>query len=188
MVNYIKGSENGYTFDTCVGIKISENPNLINLLKCHLNIEKSDIHLTSQTVFEASRLGHNFDHVSKQIQTTFGVNVIQGHITKDMQDDSDYLENICPTLHTGDSQILAYTRSTGTTLVTCDRGLTEAAISSGVQVINPDLLLCNKFENNIKSKIQVIAKQVRVQPIRAKQEMISQLLKPGKKIIWRSFV
>ena len=44
MVNHIKGSQNGYTFDTCVGIKISENPNLINLLKCHLNIEKSDTH------------------------------------------------------------------------------------------------------------------------------------------------
>ena len=102
-----------------------------------------------------------FDHILKQIQITFGVNVIHGHITKDMQDDSDYLENICPTLHTGDSQILAYTRSTGTTLVTCDRGLTEAAISSGVQVINPDLLLCNKFENNIKSKISKIFQNFR---------------------------
>ena len=181
------GSQNGFTFDTCVGIKICENPNLGSLLSCRVNFENSKIHLSSQTIFEAKRLGHNVEIVSKQIQRTIGAKVITGIITPDMRNDAEYLEDVCPTLHKGDSQILAYARATGTILITCDKGLAEAAIMSGVQVVNPDLLPSNSFTNNVKSKFQIIVKKVTVKPIVAKQQIKSQLLKPGKKIIWRSF-
>ena len=187
MVGNIKGSQNGFTFDTCVGIKICENPNIGNLLECRVNFENSNIHLSFQTIFEAKRLGHNIDHISKQIQNTIGANIIRGYITNDMQDDADYLESVCPTLHAGDSQILAYARATGTTLITCDKGLAKAATLAGVCVVNPNLLPCDKFTNNTKSKFHSIVKQVIVKPAIAKQQIKSQLLKPGKKIIWRSF-
>ncbi len=189
MVDKTDRSTNGFTFDTCVGIKICENQNFGSLLACRVNFERSDIHLSSQTIFETKRLGYDIGHISKQIQKMIGTNIIiNGHITNDMQNDADYLLTVCPTLHPGDSQILAYTRATGSTLITCDRGLAEAATLSGVKVVNPDLLLYDKFENNTKSRIRVIFKQVIVKPTFAKQQIKSQLLKPGKKIIWRSFV
>lgn len=187
MTQIAVGSQNGFTFDTCVGIKICENPNLGSLLSCRVNFKNSKIHLSSQTLFEAKRLGHNVEHISKQIQNTIGAKVITGIITTDMRNDADYLEDVCPTLHRGDSQILAYTRATGTTLITCDKGLAEAAILSGVQVVNPDLLPANTFTNNVKSKFQIIVKKVTVKPTIVKQQIKSQLLKPGKKIVWRAF-
>ena len=188
MVGNIKGSQNGYTFDTCVGIKICENPNIGNLLACRVNFENSSIHLSSQTVSEVGKLGRDIDHISKQVQSAIGANIISGCITSDMQDDADHLESVCPTLHTGDSQILAYARATGTTLVTCDRGLEEAASLSGVKVINPDLLPCDALAKKTKSRFHGMVKKVIAKPVVAKQKVKSFALKPGKKIIWRTFV
>ena len=189
MVGNIKGSQNGLTFDTCVGIKICENPNIGNLLECRVNFENSDIHLSSQTVFEVKRLGHDIDHISKQIQSTIGANIISGYITNDMQNDANYLESVCPTLHTGDSQILAYARATGTTLITCDRGLIEAASSTGIQVVNPDLLPCTALTKKVtKSIFHGMVRKVVAKPKITKRKAKSFALKPGKKIIWRSFV
>ncbi len=189
MVGNIKGSQNGFTFDTCVGIKICENPNIGNLLECRVNFENSNIHLSSQTIFEAKRLGHDIDHISKQIQTIIGANVISGYITNDMQDDANYLESVCPTLHAGDSQILSYARATGTTLVTCDRGLVEAASSSGVKVVNPDLLPCNALVRKVtKPRFHGIIRKAIRKPVIAKQKVKLFALKPGQKILWSSFV
>jgi hypothetical protein len=142
------GTKNNFTFDTCVAIKIFENPNMSNFLSCRLNLKGSKIHLTSQTVFEVKNIGYDFEKISKYIQQTIGVSIITGHITADMENDAEYLESICHTLHFGDSQVLAYSRSTGTILITCDRGLAEAARTSHTHVVNPDLLHCNEFVTN----------------------------------------
>ena len=141
---------NGHTLDTCVAIKIFKNPNLGIFLLYHLNLKSSKIHLTSQTVFEVKKLGYDFEQILKNIEQIIGVNVVIGYITDDMENDAEYLENICPSLHFGDSQILAYSRATNTTLITCDRGLTEAAQISNVNFANPDLLHFNDFERNVK--------------------------------------
>ena len=188
MSDNIKRSQNGFTLDTCVGIKICENPNVGNLLDCRVNFENSSIHLNSQTIFEAERLGHDIDLISKQIQRTVGVNVIRGYITSDMQDDAEYLESACPTLHAGDSQILAYARATGTTLITCDKDLAEAADLSGVKAINPDLLPCDALAKKVpKSRFHGIVKKATAKPVVAKHKVMSISVKPGQKILWRSF-
>jgi hypothetical protein len=149
----LKRLENGHTFDTCIAIKIFENPNISNLLSCRLNLKDTKIHLTSQTVFELKKLGYDYDQISKHIEQTIGVSIITGHITEDMENDAECLESICRTLHFGDSQVLAYSKSTGTTLVTCDRGLVEAARISNVSVVNPDLLHCNESATNARKSI-----------------------------------
>ncbi len=191
MNNNIKRSQNGFTLDTCVGIKICENPNVGNLLNCRVNFENSSIHLNSQTIFEAEKLGHDIDHISKQIQSTVGggVNVIRGYVTSSMRDDAVYLESVCPTLHAGDSQILAYARATGTTLITCDKDLAEAAGLSGVVAINPDLLPCDALAKKTpKSRFHRIVKKAAAKPVVAKHKVMSTLsVKPGQKILWRSF-
>jgi hypothetical protein len=179
--------EKNFTFDTCVGIKICENQNLGNLLACRVDFKDSQIHLSSQSIFEAQRLGYDIESISKQIQNTTGAKIVFGKITDTMYDDAHYLESVCPTLHSGDSQILAYARATGTTLITCDRCLVTAAKLSGVNVLNPDLLPCDQIAKNTKSKYSIIVKKAISKPQIVKQKVKSQLLKPGKKIIWRSF-
>ena len=181
-------SENGFTFDTCVAIKMCENPNLGSLLTCRMDFENSRIHLSSQTVSEAKRLGYDVDHISKQIQRAVGAEVIFERVSYEMYLDSQYLEKMCPTLHFGDSQILAYARASGTTLVTCDRDLAKAARISDTKVINPDLLPCDEIAKNTKTRYYGLVKNAIPKPAIVKQKAKSLLLKPGKKIVWRTFV
>jgi hypothetical protein len=183
--NYTIG--HNYTIDTCVGIKICENANVGNLLSCRIDFTNSTIHLSSQTVLEANRLGYDVDAVSKQIGKSTGAKVVFGSITGPMIGDAEYLERQCPTLHSGDSSILAYVRATGTTLITCDRGLAEAATVSGTKVINPDLLPCDAIESSAKSKYTKLVRRVIAKPVTATKKAKSLILKPGQKIIWRSF-
>ena len=187
LLSMVKGiNEHNYTFDTCVGIKICENLNVGNLLSCRINFENSTIHLNSQTLMEANRLGYDVDSVSQQIKKSIGAKIVFGTVTDEMVSDASYLQTKCPTLHDGDDQILAYARATNTTLVTCDKGLAEAAILCDTQVINPDILSCNKIRLK-KSKIQKIVDRAIRKPSEAKQKVKSFVLKPDQKIVWRSF-
>jgi hypothetical protein len=128
--------------------------------------------LSSQTIFEIKKLGYDFEHISKNIQQTIGVSIITDCITEDMQNDADYLETLCPTLHFGDSQILAYSKVAGTTLITCDRGLAEAARISNVSVVNPDLLHCSEFGIDVKkTKLQGSVRKAITRPSHAKQKL-----------------
>ncbi|MBT4326418.1 MAG: hypothetical protein HOD60_05855 [Candidatus Nitrosopelagicus sp.] len=181
-------SQNRFTFDTCVGIKAFESPNVGSLLACRVNFDGSEIHLSSQSVFEAKRLGFDVDAISEQIQTSTGARITFGKITTEMYDDAYYLEGVCPTLHSGDSQILAYVRATGTILITCDRGLVQAAMLCGVSVINPDLLPCDQIARKVKSKYSGIVRKVIRKPQIVKHKVKKFALKPGQKIVWRSFV
>ena len=156
-------NKHNYTFDTCVGIKICENANVGNLLSCRINFESSIIHISSQTILEANRLGCDVDAVTKQIKDSLGAKVVFGNVTSQMIQDAKYLETKCPTLHDGDSEILAYARATGTTLITCDK------IGLG------------------KSKMQKIVDKAIRKPSEVKQKVKSLVLKPGQKIVWRSF-
>jgi predicted nuclease of predicted toxin-antitoxin system len=178
--------EHNYTFDTCTGIKICENPNVGTLLSCRINFENSTIHLNSQTVIEANRLGYDINSISKQIKESIGAKVIFGSITHLMIQDAKYLDTKCPTLHNGDDYILAYARATNTTLVTCDKGLAEAATLSGTKVVNPDLLPCEKMGLR-KSKLEKIVDKAIRKPSVIKQKVKLLILKPGQKIVWRSF-
>jgi len=177
---------NDSTFDSCVAIKILENPNVGDMLSCRMNFANSTVHISSQTILEASRLGYDVDSISKQIKKSIGAKIVLGTVTSEMVQDAAYLETMCPTLHNGDSQILAYARATNTTLVTCDKGLAEAAILSGTKVVNPDLLPCEKIGLG-KSRMQKIVDKAIRKPSEVKHKIKSLALKPGQKIVWRSF-
>ncbi len=184
MVN--KLNKHNYTFDTCVGIKICENLNVGNLLSCRINFENSTIHLSSQTVGEANRLGYDINFISQQIRKSIGTKIIFGSITDAMIRDASYLETHCPTLHDGDDYVLAYARATNTILVTCDKGLVKAAIMSGTKVINPDILPCKEIGLE-KSQMSKIVNRAISKPSEVKQKVKSFILKPGQKIVWRLF-
>lgn len=184
MVNHL--NEHNYTFDTCVGIKICENPNVGNLLSCRINFDNSTIHLSSQTVLEVNRLGYDINSISQKIKKSIDAKIVLGAITDGMIQDASYLEIHCPTLHDGDDYVLAYARATNTTLVTCDKGLAKAAMMSGTKVINPDILPCKEIGLE-KSQISKIVDRAIHKPSEVKHKVKSFILKPGQKIVWRSF-
>ena len=188
MQDTLVGSKNGFTLDTCVGIKICEIPNLGALLSCRLNFKNSVIHLNSQMILESKNNNYDINLISKQITSSTGANVVFGCITDDMENDSEYLLMLCETLHRGDSQILAYARATETTLITCDKGLATAAKFCGVNVVNPDTLPCDQITEKVKkSKFHRIVQNAISKPLKVQNKVKLFTLKPGQKIVWRSF-
>ena len=187
MVGKTNRSENGFTFDTCVGIKLCKNPNLVNLLTCRLDIGTSKIHISSQTIVETRRLSYDIYYIIKQIELT-GAQVIRGHITDEMKRHADYMESQYSMLHAGDSEILAYAHATGTTMVTCDRDLACATKLSGIDAVNPDLLPCDRLAKNSKLPFRRIVNKARQKQIEIKQKIKkSMTVKSGEKILWRAF-
>jgi hypothetical protein len=188
MEDTLAGSKNGFTLDTCVGIKICDIPNLGNLLACRLNFKDSEIHFCSQMISESKNNYYDINLISKKITSSTGANVVFGSITDDMENDAEYLLALCETLHAGDSQILAYARATKTTLITCDKGLAAAAKFCGVNVVNPDTLPCDQITKKVKkSKFNLTVKNIISKPLRVQNKVKSFTLKPGQKIIWRTF-
>lgn len=178
--------QNEFTLDTCVSIKLCENPNFADFLACRIGLRGSIVHLSSQTLNELTRLCYGVEYVTEKIQG-MGARVIMGPITNKMKNEADYLESKCQTLHEGDSQILAYARTTRTTLVTCDRGFVCAAESVGTGVINPDLLPCDERTKNVRSKFRRIVRKASRKPSETRHKTRSLILKPSHKIVWSAF-
>ena len=178
-------SKNGFTLDSCVVIKICENPNLANLLACRINFEDSPVYLNSQTVYELQNHGYSLDKVYKILRTTLGTTIVYEEITEEIKNYAIYLQSIYPTLHAGDAEILAFSQTKSTTLVSCDKGLLKAAKSAKTEFVNPDILPCDEIAKKTKTKFySVIKNAVKTSPSQIK----SIANKPAKKIIWRSFV
>ena len=151
-------SNTRYTFDTCIGIKMVENPNFASLLSCRLDHENSTVSLTSQTALELDRKGYDFASVSARIHECLGVDIVYTIINEEMRSVAKCLKLTCPTLHDADSLILADSKLNGTTLVTCDRDLTTAANLVGVCVINPDVIATDTNAPNPTSRYTCIVR------------------------------
>lgn len=176
-------SPSNYTFDTCIGIKMCENPNFGSLLKCRLSFDNSVVHLCAQTILEADILKYDSEKFFRLIEDVFGATTIEGEVTDEMKRRAVYLEKTHHKLHYGDNYILAYAEATGTILITCDRGLASAAKSIDVTVINPDLMATNASGRGVRSRFHKTVKDA-IKKQSAKQ--VGRLVQ-DKKIIWRSF-
>ena len=161
-------AKSGFTLDTCVVIEICKNQNVASLLSCRFDITDTTIHMCAQALLEIERLGYNVDAVLERIQKSMGVKIVQGVVTDEMIKDVEYLRGKCSTLHNGDDQILAYARSTCTTLVTKDKGLAQAAKMIDTLVINPDVLACDRARLRKKSKMRKIVDNTAYKPTTAK--------------------
>lgn len=176
-------SQSDYTFDTCIGIKMGENPNFGSLLKCRLDFEGATVHLCTQTILEASNLRYDSGEFFEIIEETLGATAIEGPITEEIRQRAGYLVNRYSTLHHGDNLILAYAEAAGTTLVTCDKKLARTAELIGVEVINPYLLASDHSGRRFRPRVQKSLKKA----IKNQTSKHVGKLVPGKKIIWRSF-
>jgi len=177
------GSEVGYTPDTCVLVKICENPNVGNLLNCRVNFEGSVVYLNSQSIAEADRLGYGLDQIYSIMKSTFGPKVVFGEITTPMLVDAKNMQRKCQTLHAGDAEILAFAKETCSTLVSCDKGLVEAAKEVGVSFINPDVLPCSEITRRPRSRWYRVVKDA----VKTVNESPQKIKTPIRKITWEAF-
>ncbi len=195
-VKRITGKEKSYTLDTCVIIKICENPNIGNLLNCRINFNNTKIFLNSQSLFEAKNNGYDYDYVYQTLKKSFDADIIYEEISENLKQYAIILENLHSTLHPGDSEILAFAESKHSVLLSCDKGLIFAAKNAGVKFINPNILPCNvinkerkifkKLKNRINSSISINTKLLHDKITSTKQK--NKGPKQVKKIIWNTFV
>ena len=75
MEDTLAGSKNGFTLDTCVGIKICDIPNLGNLLACRLNFKDSEIHFCSQMISESKNNYYDINLISKKITSDQSIKI-----------------------------------------------------------------------------------------------------------------
>ena len=195
-VKRITGKEKSYTLDTCVIIKICENPNIGNLLNCRINFNNTKIFLNSQSLFEAKNNGYDYDYVYQTLKKSFDADIIYEEISENLKNYAVILENLHSSLHPGDSEILAFAESKHSVLLSCDKGLIFAAKNAGVKFINPNILPCNvinkerkifkKLKNRINSSISINTKLLHNEITSTKQK--NKGPKQVKKIIWSTFV
>ena len=177
---------NNYVLDTCAAIKIVDNPNFLSMLSCRLNLKNSRIILCSQMIFEFHKNGFDLDILVKILESV-QTKVDFKRCTYKIHQKAIYLESLCNSLHSGDSEILAIAYDKKFDLISCDKGLVNAAKQFNIKNVNPHMMISNidtkrsrtSYFATVKKVIQEKKKQVVNTP--------STLLKPGQKIIWRSF-
>ena len=168
-----------YTLDTCICVKIVQNPNFVNLLKLHINSKNSSVYVNEQVVKEIQRkFGYEINHLLGHLKSSLGVDVFYGNITDKIETDAKYLLKHT-SVHNGDAQILAFARDNDSILISCDKDLINAAISVGVSTINPDQLHIGNLEFQINKGHDRIAQTV--------EKISKQIKKPIKKITWELF-
>ena len=66
-----------YTLDTCICVKVMQNPNFVNLLKLHIDPENSSVYVNEQVVKEIQRkFGYEIDHLLGHLKSSLGVDII----------------------------------------------------------------------------------------------------------------
>ena len=198
----ITGNEKNYTLDTCVIIKICENPNIGNLLSCRINFHDSKVFINSQTVYEAKKHGYSFENVYQSLRDTLGTKVVYEEISENLKNYADVLESLHPTLHAGDAEILAFAQSKHSVLLSCDKGFLIAAKRIGVKFVNPDILPCDVIAKKVKTRYYRVVKNSLKENSQTKNNLKhdtfikktvndktkSSVNKPIKKIVWSSFI
>ena len=168
-----------YTLDTCICVKIVENPNFVNLLKLHIDSQNSSVYVNEQVVKEIQRkFGYEINHLLGHLKSSLGVDVFYGNITDKIETDAKYLLKHT-SVHNGDAQILAFARDNDSILISCDKDLINTAVSVGVSTINPDQLHTGNLEFQINKGRDKITQTV--------EKISNQVKKPIKKITWELF-
>ena len=183
-----------YVLDSCIGRRCYETPEYLDMLKMRVDFNASKTVFTSVSVFEIDkRSEYGFDAVQSKMESFLGGKIETEKITYDMSQLGMWLRDNNEGLHLPDDRILAYAMLTDSVLITCDKGLEQAARNVGHDVINPDNTIIDFAKTTsalvklAQSKVLLIRQKMN-KPTQTINKVKSLALKPGKKIIWRSFV
>jgi hypothetical protein len=185
-----------YVLDSCIGRRCYENPAYCDMLRIKVSdLSTATTVFTSVSAYEINkRAEYDFKELCSQLESVIDSEIPIQEISYDMHQLGIWLCDNIKGLHLPDNQILAYAMLTDSVLITCDKGLENAAICAGQDVINPDRTvieyaktktdfskLAQKKVNQLKHKICIPAKTFRTLPAKAIQKSV-------RKITWSTFV
>ena len=113
---------------------MAKSPKMIENLKNEFELDDSEIIITSQTRKEIEKMGMNYDVIVNSVSEKLGVQITNMEITKEIKQNSKFLNETFKNLHCGDDAILAAAITTKSTLITADRVLVKCAKKAGCQV------------------------------------------------------
>jgi hypothetical protein len=181
--------------DSCVGRRCYENPAYFDMLKMKVpNLSTSTTVFTTVSEYEINkRAEYGFEELHLQLESSIGSEIPIEKISYEMHQLGIWLCDNIEGLHLPDNQILAYAMLTDSVLITCDKGLENAAMSAGQDVINPDRpiitraitktdfsKLVQKKVSQIKQKMYIPAKTFKTLPAKTLQKSV-------RKITWDTF-
>ena len=184
-----------YVLDTCIGKKCYDNPAYCDMVKTKVpDLSTSTIVFTSVSVYEINkRVECGFDELRSQLESAIDSEILIQKITYDMRKFGILLCDNIPELHFPDNEILAYVMLTNSVLITCDKGLEEAAKLVNQDVINPDRTITEytKIRTNFSKLAQDKVNQIKQKrPVLAPttQESLLEIFKKSAgKITWETF-
>tara|TARA_Y100000590_G_scaffold67592_2_gene73464 strand:+ start:580 stop:960 length:381 start_codon:yes stop_codon:yes gene_type:complete len=115
-------------------VYMAKSPKMIENLKNEFELDDSEIIVTSQTRKEIEKMGMNYDVIVNSVSEKLGVQITNMEITKEIKQNSKFLNETFKNLHCGDDAILAAAITTKSTLITADRVLVKCAKKAGCQV------------------------------------------------------
>ena len=135
-----KNKTEGFTLDTCFLINSWENPNIASYFKTYFNLNNKKIYINEVSIHEAERNGYDISAIILKLRKILSVKIIISEVTITIRILGNKLESYCQFLHPGDSAILAFAKTTRTTLVTYDKDLITSCEELGVQSLNLNTL------------------------------------------------
>ena len=178
-----------YSLDTCSARKIVENPNYLTCTKMYLDFSDSKILLNETAIYEFGKQISEIDSINSidemitKIESSLGVEVEVRNNSEEVKQLANDLVNELGQdgLHRPDNLHMAFSIINKTTLLSCDGALIHCCEKKRHSCINTNKMAT---DSNTKVKESKFEKLVRaVQP-----KVKSTILKPGQKIVWRSFV
>jgi rRNA-processing protein FCF1 len=115
-------------------VYMAKSPEMIENIKNEFELGDSEIIVTSQTRKEIEKMGMNYDSIINSISEQLGVQITNMKITKEIKQNSKFLNETFKSLHCGDDAILAAAITTKSTLITADQALVKCAKKAGCQV------------------------------------------------------
>ena len=182
-------------FDSCAGIRCYDNPAYCDMLKTKVSgLSTSTIVFTSVSVYEINKnVKCGFDELHSQLESAIDSEILIQKITYGMKELGLWLRNHMPVLHIPDDQILAYAMLTNSVLITCDKGLEEAAKLVNQDVINPDRTIIEyakirtSFSKLAQNKVNQIKQKIPVLAPTTSESLLDIFKKSAGKITWETF-
>ena len=184
-----------YISDSNIGIHCYDNQAYCDMLKTKINdFTTSTIVFTSVSVYEINkRVECGFDELHSQLESAIDTEILIQKITYGMKELGLWLRNKMPVLHIPDDQILAYAMLTDSVLITCDKGLEEAAKLVNQDVINPDRTIIEyakirtSFSKLAQNKVNQIKQKIPVLAPTTSESLLDIFKKSAGKITWETF-
>ncbi len=181
--------------DSCVGRRCYENPAYFDMLKMKVpNLSTSTTVFTTVSEYEINkRAEYGFEELHLQLESSIGSEIPIEQISYEMHQLGIWLCDNIEGLHLPDNQILAYAMLTDSVLITCDKGLENAAMSAGQDVINPDRPIITRtitktdFSKLAQTKVSQIKQKMYI-PVKTFKTLPAKTLqKSVRKITWDTF-